>query len=114
MIVRADDFIPRTHPLLLDPEAPEEFKRHFQETGMAPTLNKVECLEIVDDCFHCGEKLTTPYVYWQGDPGSISLHQKCALKLILGLTQDAYELANFSAIASKREAIQWLNTLAKP
>jgi hypothetical protein len=111
MIVRPEDFIPCTSPILLDPDIPEEMKLHFKNAGMAESTLGTDCLEIVDDCFHCGEKLTTPYIYWQGAPESISLHQKCALKMILGLTQDAYMIAKGLTPASDKDAVRWLSEL---
>ena len=108
MLIRAEDFEAHAHPVLSEPELPDEMKLHFKELGLAATRNNVECLEIVDECFHCGEKLTTPYIYWQGDPRSISLHPKCAMKLALGLVQDTHEAANGKRAESERQAAIWL------
>lgn len=93
MIVRSEDFEAKTHPVLLEPGLPEEFKRELKARGMADTMNGVECMEIVDECFSCGKKLTTPYVYWQGLPHALSLHPQCAARLALGLAQDGYHAA---------------------
>lgn len=59
---------------------------------MADPLSRVECLEIVDDCFNCGEKLTTPHIYWQGATANPSLHAKCARDLAAGLEKEARDV----------------------
>jgi hypothetical protein len=81
MLVTADDFAANPHDLFTNPDVPEEMKRHFRRLGWAEPYNRVECLEIVDECFHCGEKLKTPYIYWQGWAGGISLHPRCAMRM---------------------------------
>ena len=65
-----------------------------------------------DDCFHCGEKITTPYLYWQGAPKGVSLHQNCALKVALGLIQDAHERTKGKPPESERDAALWLDLFA--
>lgn len=112
MIVRAEDFEAKTHPVLLEPGLPEEMRLDFKARGMADTMNGVECMEIVDECFYCGKKLTTPYVYWQGMPQSISLHQQCAARLALGLAQDGYAAAKGAKPETERDAAKWLETFA--
>jgi hypothetical protein len=112
MIVRSEDFIPRTHPVLLEPDLPVEIKIFLKQGGMAEPMNRMECCDVDDDCFHCGEKLTTPYLYWQGAPKSVSLHQKCALKVALGLIQDAHELTKDKPSESERDAAAWLDLYA--
>jgi hypothetical protein len=112
MLVRSEDFEVHTHPVLLEPGLPDEMKQHFREMGMAPSLNRVEMLEIVDECFHCGEKLTTPYVYWQGDPKGLSVHTQCAMKMALGLLQDVYESSKGQRAESERDAAKWLDLFA--
>jgi hypothetical protein len=87
-------------------------RRDFKARGMADMLNRVECLEIVDECFYCGGKLTTPYIYWNGAVGALSLHPACAARLALGLTQDAYGVAKGAKAISERDAAQWLDLFA--
>ena len=113
MIVRAEDFIAQPHPVLNEPGLPDEMKRHFKELGLTDTLNRVECLDIVDDCFFCGKKLSTPYVYWNGGTGSLSLHAKCSAKLALGLAQDASAVSTGHRPDSETTAVQWLDLFAQ-
>jgi hypothetical protein len=112
MIVRSEDFEAKTHPVLLEPGLPDEFKRELKERGMADTMNGVECMEIVDDGFSCGKKLTTPYVYWQGLPHGLSLHPHCATRLALGLAQDGYQAARGQRPETERDAAKWLDLFA--
>lgn len=112
MIVRSEDFEAKTHPILLEPGLPDGLKQDLRTLGMADTMNGVECMEIVDDCFYCGKKLTTPYVYWQGAPQSISLHTQCAARLALGLAQDGYQAANGHKPETERVATKWLDLFA--
>ena len=86
-----------------------ELKQELRERGMADPLSRVECLEIVDEC---GEKLTTPYIYWQGATGNLSLHAKCAAKLALGLSQDAFQNAHGAGAKPQKEEVSWLEHLA--
>ena len=88
MIVRSEDFVPRPPSWEDDPSVSAELKQELRERGMADPLSRVECLEIVDECFNSGEKLTTPYIYWQGATANLSLHAKCAGDLAKGLLKD--------------------------
>jgi len=113
MIVRSEDFEARHPEWLKDEEIPEELKRCLEASGMGEPTNSVECLEIVDECFKCGGKLTTPYVYWNGAAGSISLHPACAARLSLGLAQDSHELAAGTRCKIAAEAAEWLRSVAQ-
>lgn len=113
MIVRSEDFVPRPPSWEDDPSVSAELKQELRERGMADQLSRVECLEIVDECFNCGEKLTTPYIYWQGATGNLSLHAKCAADLALGVTKDAFEIHSSRAAASDEEVAAALPDLAK-
>ena len=112
MIVRSEDFVPRPPSWEDDPSVSAELKQELRERGMADPLSRVECLEIVDECFNCGEKLTTPYIYWQGATGNLSLHAKCAAKLALGLSQDAFQNAHGAGAKPQKEVVSWLEHLA--
>lgn len=47
-----------------------------------------------DNCFHCGKKLSVPFVYWLGhDHKSLCLHPHCAAKLGGALLRDFHEMA---------------------
>ena len=113
MIVRSDDFEARHPEWLSDEAVPQELKQTLQASGMGEPTNSAECLEIVDECFKCGGKLTTPYVYWNGAAGSISLHPACATKLSLGLAQDSHELATGTRCKIAAEAADWLRRVAE-
>lgn len=104
MIVRSEDFVPRPPSWEDDTSVSAELKQELRERGMADPLSRVECLEIVDECFNCGEKLTTPYIYWQGATGNLSLHAKCAATLALGVTKDAFQIISSRAPSGDLEA----------
>lgn len=112
MIVRAEDFEYRPSSLIADPNAPQDLKNFFKESGMAEPYNNVDCLELVDECFKCGEKLTTPFVYWNGGTGSLSMHPYCAADLAHGLAQDAFAVSKGRRPDSGREAVKWLDLFA--
>ena len=76
-------------------------------------MNRVECLTIEDECFKCGKKLTTPYIYWNGATGNLSLHPQCAAKLALGLVQDAHVLISGNPSSTEVDAAAWLETVAQ-
>lgn len=111
-LIREQDFIPKRPDWLADPSMPEAEKAKLMEMGLAEPLSRVECNEIHDDCFACGQKLTTPYVYWQLHDTAMSLHPNCAAKLALGLAQDAREAME----GNRGEAVngaEWLVTYAQ-
>lgn len=89
-----------------------ELKQELRDHGLADPYSRVECLEIVDECFNCGEKLTTPYVYWQGATGNLSLHPKCAAKLALCLGKDSFSIQMKRDVSSDSEAASALTTLS--
>lgn len=111
-LIREQDFIPKHPDWMSDPAMPEAEKSKLAAMGFAEPLSRVECNEIHDDCFKCGEKLTTPYVYWQLSETSVSLHPHCAARLALGLAQDARD-----ALEGKRgeavDAADWLTAYAQ-
>lgn len=79
MIVRSEDFLTLPPEWMADTTVSAELKQKLRERGMAEAQSRVECLEIVVDCFNCGEKLATPYIYCHGVTGTFSLQVKCAL-----------------------------------
>jgi hypothetical protein len=111
-LIREQDFIPKRPDWVADPAMSETEKAKLIEMGLAEPLSRVECNEIHDDCLVCGQKLTTPYVYWQVHHMAMSLHPKCAAKLALGLAQDAQD-----ALEGTRgggvNAAEWLTTYAQ-
>ena len=108
MIVRSEDFELRPPKWTEDSSVADDLKSQLAEHGLAEPMNEVECMNIVDECFHCGQKLSTPYVYWQGALQSLSLHPKCATDLALGLIQDSYELDTCKPAGTERAAVAWL------
>jgi hypothetical protein len=112
MIVRSEDFVPRPPAWEDDPSVSAELKQELWGHGFAEEQSRVECLEIKDECFNCGEKLTTPYVYWQGATANLSLHTKCASQLASGLSQDAFESAKGSPSESGSDATRWREEVA--
>ena len=113
MIVRSEDFQLRPPKWTEDSSVSDDLKSKLAEHGLAEPMNEVECVDIVDECFHCGQKLSTPYVYWQGALHSLSLHPKCATDLALGLIQDSCEIATGSPTKSERDAVEWLGLHAQ-
>ncbi|MBX7208661.1 MAG: hypothetical protein K1X78_10135 [Verrucomicrobiaceae bacterium] len=111
-LIREQDFIPKHPDWMTDPDLTDAEKSKLAAMGFAEPLSRVECNEIHDDCFKCGEKLGTPYIYWQFMEMGISLHPHCAAKLALGLAQDARD-----ALEEKRgeavDAAVWLTTYAQ-
>lgn len=90
-LIREQDFNPKHPDWMSDPAMPEAEKSKLLAMGLTEPLSRVECNEIHDDCHACGQKLTTPYVYWQLHDTVMSLHPNCAAKLALGLAQDAQD-----------------------
>lgn len=48
-------------------------------------------------CFYCSQKVSSPYIEWEGNDGldenvSITLHPKCALSFFLRLAGDIREV----------------------
>ena len=113
MILRADHFEARPHEILSDPDLSDEMKRHFKELGLADMASQVELHDIVDECFKCGEMLTTPYIYWHGAGRGLSLHPKCAAALALGLAQDMHEFDTGKRSKDETDAAQWLGAFAQ-
>lgn len=60
--------------------------------GFAESLSGVEMVDLEDDCFVCGQKLTLPFVYWDGSLRGLSFHGNCAARLAGGLARDAQEI----------------------
>ncbi len=108
MLVTSDSFVAKTHPVLLDPEVSDERKRQFREMGWAESLNQMELCDIVDDCFLCGQKLTTPYVYWHGWLKGLSLHPRCAMELGFGLVQDVYAASHEGRADCETTVADWV------
>lgn len=113
MIVRTEDFEARPPAWMEDPTVSTELKEELRERGMADSASRVDCLEIVDDCFNCGEKLTTPYIYWHGATGTLSLHAKCAVDLVMGLAQDAHQMEAPNDAPTRQAAARWIESLAR-
>ena len=84
MIITSASFEVKTPEWVNDPDLPEGFKKIFHADGLAEPLNGLELCHIEDDCYLCGNKLMTPYVYWHcGDKG-LSLGGICAPPARLG------------------------------
>ena len=112
MIVRSEDFQLRSPKWTEDSSVSDDLKSQLAEQGLAEPMNEMECMDIVDECFHCGRKLSTPYVYWQGALQSLSLHPKCAIEMALGFVQDGYEATKGHRAESERHAAAWLELYA--
>lgn len=108
MLVTPDSFVAKTHPVLLDPAVSDDMKRELRERGWADSLNGMEMCDVVDDCFHCGQKLGTPYVYWHGWTGSVSLHPRCAMRMAFGMAQDAFQSVKGSRATTEMEVAKWV------
>ena len=113
MIVRAEDFEVRHPEWISDPTITPDTRELLEAMGVDEPLNRVECLDVVDECFKCGEKLTTPYIYWNMAKGGVSLHPRCAARLALGLVQDACELAKGKRADTEPDAVDWLMLYAQ-
>ena len=113
MIITSKDFEVKTPEWVTDPDLPEALKAQFHADGLAEPLNGLELCHIEDDCFVCGRKLTTPYVYWDGCNKGISICQSCAPRLALGLAEDAYELATGQRSAAPIDVTDWLGKYAQ-
>ncbi len=113
MIVTAASFEVKTQEWVNDPDLPEGLKKIFHADGLAEPLNGLELCHLEDECYLCGNKLTTPYVYWHcGDKG-LSLCGICAPRLALGLAEDSQELRTGKRCIANIEATDWLGTYAQ-
>jgi hypothetical protein len=112
-VIRDRDFEAKRPAWFSEPDFPADLKEELIEKGFAEPVNKMECREVHDDCMYCGEKLTTPYVYWNCAEGAISLHAKCAAKLAIGLAQDAQEVIGGTRGNGKSDGVFWLTGYAQ-
>ena len=113
MIITAKDFETKTPEWVNDPDLPDALKAQFRADGLAEPLNGLELCHIEDECFVCGNKLTTPYVYWDGSKKGLSLCRTCAPRLALGLAEDAHELSTGQRSGTKTDSTDWLGTYAQ-
>lgn len=97
-VIHAKDFHDRFCDWVDDPSISEEEKQELFKAGMG-IFNASEGMDVNDLCFLCGEKLTFPYVYWNGSHGDIkgqakgiSLHAGCARHLAVAITKDAVRI----------------------
>ena len=110
MIITAKNLVTKTPERVNDPELPDALKAKLRADGLAKPLSGLELCHIEDDCFVCGNKLTTPYVYWDGATKGLSLCRICGPRLALGLAEDSHELATGERGQANTDATGWLGT----
>lgn len=72
--------------------------KHFCPDPLSETPES-EIFDLSDNCFHCGEQLTIPFVYWHRGTESICLHFDCAGRLGGGMFRDFLESRDGKALA---------------
>ncbi len=50
------------------------------------------------DCFYCGEALTSPAIHWMGTGFNLIVHPGCCVELVIRLLRDVYQIENESRI----------------
>ena len=103
MIVREKDFVPRHPAWVTNPDVPADLKQAMIQEGFGEAYSWTQCETLDDDCTHCGEKLTLPFVFWAGATKNLCLHPRCASMLGSGLIRDNAELRD-----GKDKANAWL------
>lgn len=94
-VITEKDFHDKLSDWVTDPTISDEEKQELLDMGMG-VFNASEGMEINDLCFVCAERLTFPYIYWNGSHGDIkgeakgiSMHAECARHLAIAITNDA-------------------------
>jgi len=59
-----------------------------------------------DECFHCGERLMYPVIYWAGEQ-VIALHPACCNNLCIGLMRDLSEAKNLLEDHARAVEKEW-------
>ena len=105
-IIRDEDFIPRRSKGFS--EMPASMQQGCIEAGLAEMYSISDSIHLQDDCFVCGKKLKTPYVYWHGMTRGLSLHPECVPKLAAGICRDAGEIYGELPGPATAEGAAWL------
>ena len=100
-IVRDEDFEAQHPQWVTDRTIDEIEKRKLIEAGMGRAWTWTQHQELDDECLRCGEKLTTPFVFWAGRTKNICLHPECAGALGAALIRDFSELKYGKEMADK-------------
>jgi hypothetical protein len=100
-VVRQEDFEPKHPEWVTDPTVSAKHKHELLKAGFGEAWTWTQYSEMDDDCFLCGNKLTTPFVFWRGMTKTLCLHPQCAGHLGGALTRDWMETRDGKVRADK-------------